>query len=68
MNLIVSKMRAPDKHGNEYTIYKDDFVPQKQEGGKQAQTQDPGWSGQPIKQEPKTLDQHTAEELEDLPF
>jgi hypothetical protein len=31
VNLIVSKMRNPDKYGNEYTVYVDDFVPQQRD-------------------------------------
>lgn len=31
INLILSKMKTPDKHGKEYTIYLDDFVPKQRQ-------------------------------------
>lgn len=31
-NLCMSEMRTPDRQGNQYTLYLDDFVPQKQGG------------------------------------
>lgn len=31
-NLCMSEMRTPDKHGNQYTVYIDDYVPNQQTG------------------------------------
>lgn len=42
VNLVMTEMRQPDKQGNQYTIYVDDYVPTNHSGGGRTSAPRPG--------------------------